>query len=73
MRRIRAEVSCVRETEEGAIKIPELLLLNKDMDRKFELGGGFGTDPKSFALDFSAQVFVIVQFSRPFHHFQVVH
>ena len=55
------------------IKIPELMLLNKDSDRKFELGGGFGTDPKSFALDFSAQVLVIVQFSRPFHHFQVVH
>ena len=30
------------------IKIPELMLLNKDTDRKFELGGGFTTDPKSF-------------------------
>ena len=59
------EVSCVRETEEGVIKIPDLMLLNKDTDRKFELGGGFGTDPKSFALDFSAQDLVIVQFSRP--------
>ena len=49
------------------IKIPELMLLNKDNDRKFELGGGFTTDPKSFALDVSAQVYVIV------HHFQVAH
>ena len=30
------------------IKIPELMLLNKVTDRKFELGGGFTTDPKSF-------------------------
>ena len=50
------EVSVVRETKDGVIKIPELMLLNKDNDRKFELGGGFTTDPKSFALDVSAQV-----------------
>ena len=48
---------CVRETEDGAIKIPDLMLLNTvDTDRKFELGGGFGIDPKSSALEFSAQV-----------------
>ena len=32
------------------IKIPDLMLLNKDTDRKFELGGGFTTDPKYFVL-----------------------
>ena len=30
------------------IKIGELMQMNKDTDRKFELGGGFTTDPKSF-------------------------
>ena len=35
-----------RETEDTVIKIPDLMLLNKDADRKFELGGGFTTDPR---------------------------
>ena len=30
------------------IRIPDLMLLNKGTDRKFELGGGFTTDPKYF-------------------------
>ena len=47
----------IRETEDGVIKIPDLMLLNKVTDRKFELGGGFTTDPKYFIL-----IFV---FSRP--------
>ena len=41
------------------IKIPELMLLNKDSDRKFELGGGYSTDPKSFALKFKFKLFAI--------------
>ena len=39
------------------IKIPDLMLLNKVTDRKFELGGGFTTDPKYLIL-----IFI---FSRP--------
>ena len=35
-----------RETEDTVIKIPDLMLLNKDADRKFELGGGFTTDSR---------------------------
>ena len=37
-----------RESEGTAIKIPELMQLNKGAARKFELGGGFATDPRCF-------------------------
>ena len=33
--------------------------MNKDSDRKFELGGGYSTDPKSFALKFKFKLFAI--------------
>ena len=36
----------IRETEDAAIKVPDLMLLNKGTDRKLELRGGFNTDPK---------------------------
>ena len=37
--------SC-RETQDAVIKIPELMLLNQDTDRKLELVGGFTTNLK---------------------------
>ena len=37
-----------RESEGTVIKIPELMQLNKGAARKFELGGGFATDPRCF-------------------------
>ena len=35
-----------RESEDTAIKISDLMLLNKGANRKFELGGGFTTGPR---------------------------
>ena len=35
-----------REVEDTAIKISDLMLLNKGANRKFELGGGFTTGPR---------------------------
>ena len=37
-----------RESEGTVIKIPDLMQLNKGAARKFELGGGFATDPRYF-------------------------
>ena len=38
--------SLIRETEQGPIKVPHLLLVNTDENRKCELGGGYTTDPR---------------------------
>ena len=35
-----------RETEETVITFVDLMLLNDNSDRKFELSGGFNTDPR---------------------------
>ena len=38
--------SLIRETEQGPIKVPHLMLVNSDKNRKCELGGGYTTNPR---------------------------